>query len=152
MREIKYIVYLVAMFMISLQSIGQNRDGNNSRAGREADREALIAKRNTYLTEKMELSAEEAAVFIPLDNELLRKKFEAGRDCRRFERELNNKNEKTDEEFKKLLRCREEVKGKIEQLDREYSEKFKRILTAQKLLKYQNADKEFFDNYMRDQK
>ena len=152
MRRTRFIVCIVAMLIVSLQSFAQNASRNNSRSGREVDREALIAERNTYLTDKMALSAEEAALFIPLDNELLRKKFEAGRDCRRFERELNNKEEKTDEEYKNLLKCREEVKGKIEQLDRAYEEKFKKILSAEKILKYQNADKEFFNNYIRDKK
>jgi len=152
MRKYKYIVYFIAMLIMSLQVVAQNRGGNNSRAGREADREALIAKRNMHLTKKMCLSAEEAAVFIPLDNELLGKKFECGRECRRFGRELDNKTEKTDEELQKLIKCREEVKVKIEQLDREYAEKFKKILSAEKILKYQDADKEFFNNYMRDQK
>jgi len=100
----------------------------------------------------MDLTAEETAVFIPLDNELMRKKFDVGRECRRFERELHNKAEKTDEECNKLLRCQEEVKDKREQLDREYLEKFKKVLSAAKILKYQNADKEFFDNFIRDQK
>ena len=140
------------MFIISLQAVAQNQNRNSTRSGREADREALIAKRNIFLTEKMCLSAEEAAVFIPLDNELLRKKFECGRECRRFGRELENKDEKTDEELQKLIRCREEVKVKIEQLDREYAEKFKKILSAGKILKYQDADKDFFNNYMRDQR
>ena len=139
------------MLVFSLQSVAQNQNRNNARAGRDADREALIAKRNVYLTEKMCLSAEEAAVFIPLDNELLNKKFECGRDCRRYGRELENKTEKTNEELNKLIRCREEVKVKIEQLDREYAEKFKKILTAEKILKYQDADKEFIRNYMRNQ-
>ena len=145
MRKIKCSICLVVALIISLQSVAQNN--------RQAiNREELIAKRNTYLTEKMTLSAEETAVFIPLDNELLRKKFEVGRECHRYERELNDKKEKTDEEFKILLKCRQEVKEKREQLDREYLEKFKKVLSAEKILLYQNADKEFFDNYIRDQK
>ena len=147
MGKIKFTVCFAAMIIVSLQSLAQNRNGREG-----LNREELIAKRNTFLTEKMALSAEETAVFIPLDNELLRKKFEAGRECHRYERELNNKKEKTDEEYKNLLKCRQEVKEKREKLDREYLEKFKKILSAEKLLKYQNADKEFFDNYIRDQK
>lgn len=153
MREIKFILCLVALLFVSLQTIAQNRDGNSSRNGRGTfNREEFIEKRNKFLTEKMDLTAEETAVFIPLDNELMRKKFDVGRECRRFERELHNKAEKTDEECNKLLRCQEEVKDKREQLDREYLEKFKKVLSAAKILKYQNADKEFFDNFIRDQK
>ena len=134
------------MISVSLLSIAQNRNGREG-----LNREELIAKRNTFLTEKMALTAEETAVFIPLDNELLRKKFEVGRECHQYGRDLNSKSERTDEEYQKLLKCRQEVKEKREQLDREYLEKFKKILSAEKILKYQNADKEFFDNYIRNQ-
>ena len=153
MRNIKNIVYLVVMLIISLQAVAQNRDRNNARNGREsADREEFIAKRNTYLVEKMALNAEETAVFIPLENELLRKKFEVSRECHRYERELNNKEEKTNEEFQKLLRCREEVKEKREKLDKEYLEKFKKVLSVEKILQYQNADKAFFDEFIRNRR
>ena len=148
MRKLKLILCLTAFLFITMQSIAQNRGQNNRRP---FDREAFIAKRNTYLTEKMALTAEETAVFIPLDNELLRKKFECGRGCRRLERELQNKNDKTDEEYKQLLQCKEEVKEQCDKLDKEYLEKFKKVLSAEQILKYQNADKAFFDEFMRDQ-
>ena len=147
------IFCLAALLFVSMHSAAQNREHNASGSGRGTfNREEFIAKRNTFLTEKMELSAEETALFIPLDNELMRKKFDVGRECRRFERELRSKEEKTDEEFNKLLRCQEEVKEKREQLDKEYLEKFKKVLSAEKIVKYQKADKDFFDNFIRDQK
>ena len=153
MGKIKFIVYLSALLIISLQTTAQNRERNNERNGRETfNRDDFFAKRNTYLTEKMALTTEEAAVFFPLDNELWRKKFEAGLDCRRYARELNNKKEKTDEEFKKLLKCREDAKAKSEQLDKEYFGKFKKILCAEKILKYQKADKEFLDDFFRNRR
>ncbi len=153
MKKIKLIVCLSALLLISLQSIAQNKDHGESRGGRKPfDREAFMAERNTYITDKVGLTAEETAVFIPLDNELMQKKFEVGRECRRLERELRNKDDKSEEEYNKLLKCREEVKEKGDQLDKEYLEKFKKVLSAEQILKYQNADKEFFDKYMRDRK
>ena len=147
MRKLKFIVCLVSLLFISSYTESQNRDRNNTRNGPGAgDREELMAKRNTFLANRMGLKAEETAVFIPLENELQRKKIEVGRDCFRYERELNMKKDKTDEDFKRLLRCREEVREKREKLDKEYTEKFKKVLSAEKILKYQNADREFFNN------
>jgi hypothetical protein len=135
------------LFLISLPSIAQNRDRNNGRTGRDSDnREEFMAKRNTYLTEKMGLTAEETARFIPLENELLRKKLEFHRECFRYERELRNKQEKSDDDYKKLLKCREDAKEKTDKLDKEYFEKFKKIMSAEKFLKYQKADKDFSDS------
>jgi ribosomal protein L32E len=65
---------------------------------------------------------------------------------------LRKKEGKTEEEYNKLLKCREEVKEKRDKLDREYLEKFKKILTAEQILKYQSADRAFFDEFMRDRK
>jgi len=152
MDKLKIIVLFSVLLLFSLPSEAQNRDRNNSRADHDFNREEFIAKRNVFLKEKMELTTEESAVFIPLDNELLQKKFEVGRDCRRFEREMRKKQERTDEEYQKLLKCREEVKMSRDQLDREYLDKFKKIVSAEKILKYQNADKAFMDAFIRDRK
>jgi len=153
MKRSNFWVCLVALLVISMQSFAQDRDRNNGRNGRDPSRrEEIMAKRNTYLTEKMGLTAAEAAVFIPLDNELLQKKFEVSRDCRRLDRELHNKKDKTDEDFKKILKCREEVKEMSDRLDKEYNEKFKKVLPAEKILKYKHADQAFFDENFRDRR
>ncbi|MDR0574581.1 MAG: hypothetical protein LBG96_11235 [Tannerella sp.] len=153
MKKINFIVCLSAVLLISLQSVAQRKDHENLRDGRKPfDKEEFIAKRNTYITEKVGLTAEKTAVFIPMDNELMWKKFEIGRECLKLERELRSKKDKSDEEYKRLLKCREEVKEKRDQLDKEYLEKFKKVLSAEQILKYQNADKEFFDEYMHDRK
>jgi len=152
MKQVKFFICFSALLIISLQSFAQNRERGTLRSGRDFNKEEFTAKRNVYLTEKMELTAEETAVFIPLDNELLQKKFDIGRECFRYERELRNKKEKTDEEYKKLLKCKEEVKEKRDRLDREYHDKMKKVVSAEKMLKYQNADKNFMDEFFRDQK
>lgn len=152
MRQIKFfIVCLSVMMMFSLQSVARGK--HHSGDGRRSfDKEAFFAKRNTYITEKVGLTAEEAAAFIPLDNELMEKKFEVGRECHRIERQLRDKKDKTEDECNKLLKCREEVKEKRNKLDSEYQEKFKKVLSAEQMLKYQRADRDFFDEYIRDRK
>ena len=155
MRKIKFfIVSLSALLMVfSMQSVAYGKGHKQLQGGdRSFDRETFVAKRNAFIAEKVSLTTEEAAVFIPLDNELLHKKFEIGRECRRIERELRDKKDKPDDDCKKLLKCREEVKEKRDRLDREYLEKFKKILSAEQILKYQSADREFFEDYFRDRK
>ena len=152
MKKNNFIVCFAALLLFSLPSFAQDRDRNNGRNGRDSvNREETMVKRNTFLTEKMGLTAKETAIFIPLENELFRKKMEVGRNCFRFERELHNKKVKTDEDFNKLLKCKEDVKEQRDKLEKEYYEKFKKVLSAEKILKYQNADIEFFYVFMRDQ-
>jgi len=152
MGKVKFFIVSLSVLLVTftMQSVAY---GNSHRLFQDrSDRETFIAKRNIFITEKVALTAEVAAVFIPLDNELLHKKFEIGRDCRKIERELRDKKDKTDDECKKLLKCREEVKEKRDRLDKEYLEKFKKILSAEQILKYQSADREFFESYFRDRK
>ena len=136
------------MYAVAQDGNGRQRDGRRP----SFDREEFISKRNTYITKTVELTTEEAAVFIPLDNDLMRRKFELGRDCSKIERELRDKKEKKKDEkdeYNKLLKCREEAKEKRDQLDKEYLEKFKKILSAEKILKYERADRDFFDEFFR---
>ena len=155
MKKITFILLCITVLcMPSAPLWGQAKDpkapSNEDR--RPFDREDFMTKRNTYITEKIGLTAQEAAIFMPLDNELMQKKFEAGRDCHQMERELRKKPEKKKEDSEKLLKCREEAKEKREKLEKEYLEKFKKVLSAEKILKYQSADRTFFEEYMQDRK
>lgn len=153
MKKVNFFVLcLSVLFMSVLHVSAQRHDHNSHQEDRPFDRDAFIAMRNAYITEKIGLTAKEASVFIPLDNELLQKKFDTGRECHRIERELKRKEGRTEEEYNKLLKCREEVKEKRDKLDREYLEKFKKILTAEQIVKYQSADRAFFDEFVRDRK
>ena len=151
MGKVKFFIIslTVLLMVLSMQSIAYGRNHKRFQDGGRFDKDVFFAKRNTFITEKVALTAEEAAVFIPLENELLNKKFDIGRECRKIERELHNKKNKTDDECNKLLKCREEEKEKRDKLDKDYLEKFKKILTAEQILNYQRADRDFFENYFR---
>jgi len=154
MEKTKKILLCISALLIifSMQSVASGKSHKHFQNRGGFDRADFIAKRNVFIAQKIALTADEEAAFIPLDNELLHKKFEIGRDCRRIERELRDKKDKSDAECQKLLKCREEVKEKRDQLDREYLEKFKKILSAEQMLKYQSADREFFEDYFRDRR
>lgn len=141
-----------ALLLLCGHTFAQNNEAERERPGGEHkpfDRDAFFAKRNAFIVEKMGLTAEETAIFIPIENELIRKKFEAGRECFRIERELHGKKEKTDADYQKILQCQQDAKEKRDKLDSEYLEKFKKMLKAEQILKYQAADKDFFDKMMR---
>ena len=154
MKKTRKILISVSalLIMFSMQSVAVGKNHKHFQDGGRFDRADFISKRNAFIIQKLSLTSEEEAAFIPLDNELLHKKFEIGRDCRRIERELRDKKDKTDAECQKLLRCREEVKEKRDQLDKEYLDKFKKILSAEQILKYQSADREFYEDYFRDRR
>jgi hypothetical protein len=152
MKKANILLTISLLLTFSMNAIAQGNNNGRQRDGRGPNMDEIFEKRNIYLTKAMGLTAEEAAVFIPLDNELIRKKFESERICRRLERELSNKKEKTDDECKKLLKCKEDAKEKVDKLDKEYLEKFKKILSSEKILKYQRAERDFFEEFFRNRK
>jgi hypothetical protein len=152
MRKVKIFVGCFSVLLISALQLPAQEHEHKHEGRRPFDREAFTSKRNVYITEQIGLTAKEASVFIPLENELMQKKFELGRVCHKLERELKKKDDKTEEEYNKLLKCREEVKEKWDKLDKEYLEKFKKILSAEQIVKYQSADRAFFDEFVRDRK
>lgn len=152
MKKVKIFVVCFSALIISALQLSAQDHGHKHDGRKPFDRDAFTAKRNAYITEQIGLTATEASVFIPLDNELMQKKFDVGRECHRLERELKKKDGKTEEEYNKLLKCREEVKEKRDKLDKEYLEKFKKVLSAEQIVKYQSADRAFFDEFVRDRK
>ena len=148
-----FIVSLFSLLLLfSIQSVAYGSGDKRLQDGRSSDREAYFAKRNTFIAAKMGLTAEEVAVFIPLENELFRKKIEIRRDCRKVEFDMRDKKNKTDEDYNKILRSREDEKEKTDKLEKEYHVKFKKYLSSEKMFKYLNADREFFEDYYRDRR
>lgn len=141
MKKLIFLLIVIS-FSVSMQISAQGKRG-------KFNKEEFIKERNIFLTERIGLTAEEAAIFLPLENELLMKKFEVGRDCRKLQRHLHDKKEKTEEECKQLLECREKEKEMRDRLDKEYLEKFKEVLSAEKILQYQKAEREFFEEKMK---
>ena len=112
------------------------------------DRNDFMARRNVFIKTEINLTAEEANKFLPLENEFKSKLLEAGQDCRRLTRESQNKNKMTDAEYRKLIDCYLETRLKEAQIEKEYYDKFKTILTPEKIYKYQQADIKFAREYI----
>jgi hypothetical protein len=143
------LTIITASFGNSVYSQKENRKHGENRP---PDIKDFFEKRNTYLTKKLSLTADEAAKFLPVDNELMRKKFEVGRECHELGRKIRDKKDRTEEEYAALLKCREEVKEKRFELEKEYMEKFKNILSCEQIIIYERATKDFLDEYMKDKK
>ena len=115
---------------------------------RTFDRNEFWIKRNAFITAETGLTSEEALKFIPLENEYKTKLFESGRDCRRLTQEIQTKKNTSDTECMKMIDCYLENRLKEAHLEKEYYEKFKKILSPQKLYKYQQADARFMREYV----
>lgn len=144
MNRIFFITFVAVTLLFSAGAQAQE-----NKRERGFDREAFEAKRNAFITAEIGLTPEEAAEFIPLCDELRRKRFEVGRTCRSLSREINKKENPTAEEYTKLIDICLEVSIKEAELEKEYYEKFKKILAPAKLYKYRDAEFKFARQFMR---
>ncbi len=109
--------------------------------------EEFKAKRVTYISKEVGLTKEESDDFWPICNELQEKKFELNRVVREEMKKVRDlqKEGKTisDSEYDRLIYSNLDCKIKEIELDKEYVKKFRKILSAEKVLKYQRAEQRF---------
>jgi len=143
-------IFFLLMFLstgLLFTNAQQNRQhGQNKRF----DIEEYRKKRDQYLIKEVGLTNEEAKQFLPLTNELMKKKYELNKAVREEGRELMKKKEKTEDEYETLLDKNLDIRIKEAQLEKEYYQKFKKVLSAEKLYKYMKAEMKFTKNFVRE--
>lgn len=107
------------------------------------DIEGFKKKKADFIIENVGLTDSEAKAFIPLTNELMDKRFELNRAIRKESRELRNKSNKTNADYERLLDASSTAKIKEAQLEQEYLQKFKKVLSAEKIYKYKQAEAQY---------
>lgn len=143
MNKIFFITFVTISILFSSKVFAQG-----DKEHRHFDREVFQAKKNAFITAEVGLTPEEAAKFIPLCNELQQKMFEVGRECRKLSKELRQKESPTETDYSKINDVCLEVKLKEATLEREYYEKFEKILSPEKLYKYRRAEYKFARSFM----
>lgn len=135
----KNILLLVVLSLFSYFPLSAQE--NSSRGN--FDIEAFKKKKAEFIIEKADLTEAEAKAFIPLTNELMDKRFELNRVIRKESRELRKKDKKTSADYERLLDASSAAKIKEAQLEQEYLQKFKKVLSAEKIYKYKQAEAEY---------
>jgi len=149
----KTIIYIFAMFsLVQITAV----KAQESKQNKKFDLEAFESKKGAFITAEMGLTPEEAAEFIPLCNELQRKKFECGKGCREKYKELRKLEREdakiSDKIYLEAINCGLESRIKEAELEKEYYTKFLRILSPAKLYKYRDAEMKFGKMFMKEQK
>jgi len=138
----KWILLLLLGLTSMNASLFAQRDGK-----RIAEFEEFKEKRVAFITQAMDLNAEEAKVFWPLYNELQEKKFDLNQKLKKilFEFIKSEKEGKThtDSEYKEITDLYVQSKIKEAQLDEEYVAKFSKVISFEKIFRYQQAELQF---------
>jgi len=114
---------------------------------RKAEFEQFKEKRVAFITEAMELNAEQANAFWPLYNEWQDKKFELNRQMRKavfdFMRAEKAGNTHTESEYRDMVNLSTQYKINDAKLEEEYLDKFSKVIPYEKIFRYQQAELQF---------
>ena len=106
----------------------------------------LREKRVAFITKAMELTANEAKVFLPLDEELQMKKFELNRKFRRelaeFRGNERDRKKRTEKEYQNVVNLYIKFRADEIKLEEEYIGKFAKVISFEKIYQYQQAEQQ----------
>lgn len=148
MNKIFFSIFVAFSVLYSVEVLAQDRKNDR----KHFDKEAFEARRNAFITAEVGLTPEEAAEFIPLCDELRKRKFEAGRESRKLSKGLRKKENPTVAEYEEAVEKSLEAEAEEARLEKEYYAKFKRILSAEKIYKYRDAEMKFYRQYMKERR
>lgn len=141
MKAKNIILFLLLTCFISLNA--QERKGGGF------DIEKFKKTRSDFFIKELDLTPAQAKLFIPLLDELMEKKYLLNRDVRRDHRALNQKAAKTDSEYYKSIDLALDARIKEAQLQKEYMQKMKAIIPAEKLYKYHHVEMKFMEQALK---
>jgi Spy/CpxP family protein refolding chaperone len=138
----RILISLLFTLLVSTSStFAQGRGGN----GNQEKRENIEAMKIAFITQKLELTPEEAQQFWPVYNQYSEKTKELRKKRRQGNREARQQNfdELSDKEVEQLVN--EDIVNRQKELDlqKEYNEKFKTILPIKKVAKLYAAEEQF---------
>jgi len=133
----------MSLFLFTLMPLSAQQGENNRK---KFDIEKFKKEKAEFLSKEIGLTDMEAKAFIPLVNELVDKKFQLNKSIRGEIKPLRSKKGKTEADYKKLIEASYELRIKELELDKEYYIKFQKVLSAEKIYKYQKAETKFMRN------
>ncbi|HCO68152.1 MAG TPA: hypothetical protein DIT04_10425 [Dysgonomonas sp.] len=114
-----------------------------SAQNRHFDVDDFKKKKAEYIIKEVGLTDAEAKAFIPLSNELLDKRFEINHNIRSKNREIREKQTRTDADYTHMIESSFDLREKELQLEKEYYQKFRKVLSPEKIYKFQRAESKF---------
>jgi hypothetical protein len=125
---------LTTTFILLFAMLAQAQD--------EETREKIEAARIAFITERLELTPDQAEKFWPLYREYTQKRQELQNEFREVRGQVN-KNDLTEEESKKLVELGLRFKDRESELHRTYSERLTRVITNRQLLQLRKTEDDF---------
>ena len=146
MKRVLFVIAITLMTFAS--SVAQEQEKRMERKPPFSPEE-FQAKQRAFIIEKAELTAEEADAFFPLFFELQKKKFEIEHNARKDIRKPHGE-KLTEEECRELVYKMADKKIEISKLEREYTDKYMKVINPCKLHKIIHAEGAFQRHLMKE--
>ncbi len=137
MRTLKKLTLLTLTLLLTGIVFGQPKDG------KRPSKEKVKAMKVGYITEKLNLTSEEAQKFWPIYNEFDAKMEEIHKAIRKMHKKDKTIDEMTDKEVEEMVDKHDALRQKELDIHKEYHTKFKTVLPIKKVAKLYKADKDF---------
>lgn len=142
MNKIVTLSILLGLFHLITEDVSAQRGRMQSRM------DQINAEKIAFFTERMALTATEAKVFWPVYNEFWSKREELFAERRRLSNQFRmNRENLSDKETEQLLEKFIELQKQEASLTVDYHEKFRKILSAEKVMIFYLSEAEF-RNYL----
>ena len=102
----------------------------------------IESARIAYITQKLDLSPEEAQKFWPVYNQFSKERSALRREYLQARQQYRN-GQLTDEESKELLQLGLQIKEREVQLERKYTEKLNKVVSNRQLVALRKAEEDF---------
>lgn len=135
-----YLLFVIMFFSAGVFAQPGSKGKSNSK---HFDIENFQKQKADFIISEVNLTPAEAAVFIPLMNELTQKKFELNRSVRNESRQLKKNANATSVDYDRYMRLSLDSDIKEAELNKEYYDKFRKTLSPEKIYKYQKAETKF---------
>ena len=141
----KTLITAMFLFLGTIAATAQGRPTNRPHFSPEE----FQAKQKAYIAEKAGLTQEEADGFFPLFFELQKKKFELERNARKESKKPRGE-KMTEEECRAFAYRMADNKIEIAKLEREYTDKYLKVISACKLQRVMFAEGMFQRHLMKE--
>lgn len=133
MKTLRIFTLLFAMLLVAFTSQAQGKRGGRG--------EKIDAARTAFLTDKMQLTTEQAQKFWPVYNEYDAKRSELRKKSRPFKgQKLETL---TDAQLKEQMNTMFDTRQKELNLDKEYADKFQKVISVRQLAALYKGEREF---------
>lgn len=146
MRTITLITLLWLTLVAAIPSEGASRGGSDDR---EQWMTEMRQYKRIYMTKELELSREQQTKFYPLYEEMEDAVAKVTDESRAMERRVAEMDSPSDLEYEKATEAMFDADVRSAQIEREYMDKFKTILSKKQLFRLKAVERQFTREMMR---